>query len=90
MDYYKSMLTYSLGLILLVDGVIIFLVNQPIFWGTRYWGPIKYTCIQRLLWRMRTRKGGSSIDRLNPNFFLFLKREMEKEIGGRIYGSRIS
>jgi len=25
------------------DGVIIFLVNQPILWGTRYWGPIKYT-----------------------------------------------
>ncbi|MEM0130096.1 MAG: DUF1097 family protein [Thermoplasmatales archaeon] len=33
----------SLPLTLLLDGIVIFLVNQPILWGTRYWGPIKYT-----------------------------------------------
>lgn len=29
--------------LLLVDGIVIFLVNQPILWGSKYWGPIKYT-----------------------------------------------
>lgn len=33
----------SLPLMLLFDGIIIFLVNQPILWGTRYWNPIRYT-----------------------------------------------
>ena len=33
----------SLPLSLLLDGIVIFLVNQPILWGTRWWGPIKYT-----------------------------------------------
>jgi len=28
---------------LLVDGIVIFLVNQPILWGSKYWGPLKYT-----------------------------------------------
>jgi hypothetical protein len=42
MDYFNPMLP-NLGMILLVDGIIIFLVNQPILWGTRWWGPIKYT-----------------------------------------------
>jgi hypothetical protein len=26
-----------------LDGIVIFLVNQPILWGTRYWNPIAYT-----------------------------------------------
>jgi hypothetical protein len=43
MDIFNPMLSPNLGLTLLVDGIIIFLVNQPILWGTRYWGPIKYT-----------------------------------------------
>ena len=25
------------------DFVVIFMVNQPILWGSKYWGPIKYT-----------------------------------------------
>jgi len=29
--------------LLVVDGIVIFLVNQPILWGSRYWGPLKYT-----------------------------------------------
>lgn len=33
----------NLYLMLFFDGIIIFLVNQPILWGTRYWNPIKYT-----------------------------------------------
>lgn len=36
-------MSLSLPVSLLLDGIVIFLVNQPILWGTRYWGPIKYT-----------------------------------------------
>ncbi|MGC8618526.1 MAG: DUF1097 domain-containing protein, partial [Thermoplasmata archaeon] len=28
---------------LFYDGIIIFLVNQPILWGTKYWEPLKWT-----------------------------------------------
>jgi len=40
---YVNPAVHSLALMLFLDGLIIFLVNQPILWGTRYWGPIKYT-----------------------------------------------
>lgn len=40
---YINPLAANLPLMLFYDGVIIFLVNQPILWGTRYLGPIKYT-----------------------------------------------
>lgn len=32
--------------LLTVDGIIIFLVNQPILWGSKYWGPLKYAPAQ--------------------------------------------
>lgn len=43
MNIFNPMVGSNLGLMLLIDGIIIFMVNQPILWGTRYWGPIKYT-----------------------------------------------
>jgi hypothetical protein len=43
MGVFNPMLGSNLGVVLLVDGIIIFLVNQPILWGTKWWGPIKYT-----------------------------------------------
>jgi hypothetical protein len=40
---YINPLLPNIGTILLVDGIIIFLVNQPILWGTKYFGPLKHT-----------------------------------------------
>jgi hypothetical protein len=40
---YVGGLGYNLGTSLLLDGIIILLVNQPILWGSKYWGPLKYT-----------------------------------------------
>lgn len=40
---YVNPLANSLPMMLFYDGIIIFLVNQPILWGTKYIGPIKYT-----------------------------------------------
>lgn len=40
--YFNPHLTNNWTL-LTVDGIVIFLVNQPILWGSKYWGPLKYT-----------------------------------------------